>query len=111
MARNPEVSQRHRPEPPKVGGYRAAEEDLVLFSVKGKPSVAATLRKGPVQPSGGDVMVPQCVMHGVQGIHQDTTSLQDTITVGRGAQEIVATQKVFIHAQESVSSLLHRRRT
>ena len=74
MARNPEVSQRHRPEPPGGGGYRAAEEDLVLFSVKGKPSVAAALRKGPIQLGGVDVMVSQCVMHCIQGIHQDTTS-------------------------------------
>ena len=85
IAKYPEVFQRHRPEPPKGGGYRAAEGGLVLFSVKGKPSVAAALRKGPVQLGGGDVMVSQCVMHCIQGIHQDSTSLQDAITVSRGA--------------------------
>ena len=85
LVRNPKVSQRHKPEPPGMGGCKAAEENLVLFSVKGKPSVAAALRKSPVQLGGGDVMVSQCVMHCIQGIHQDSTSLQDTITVSRGA--------------------------
>ena len=68
------MSQQQKPEPPKEDGSKASEERVVLVSTKGKPSVAAALRKGAVQPSGSDVTVPQCVMHRVQGIHQDTTS-------------------------------------
>ena len=98
LARGPKASRPQKPEPSKEDGGRASQARLIIISTKGQPSVAAALRKGAVQPSGSDVTVPQCVMHGVQGIHQDTTSLQDTITVSMGAQEIEVVQKVFIHA-------------